>query len=72
MFIEPAECRIKESEAMTSQANRAGSLRPPAAVRAPVQASPVIRTLTAPGKLADGGVLASQNAQQITKMVAKL
>lgn len=41
--------------------------------RAPVQACPVDRTLAASARLAaDRGVVASQNAQQITKMVAKL
>jgi len=41
--------------------------------RLPMQVSPVDRTLVASARLAvDGGVVASQNAQQITKMVAKL
>ena len=54
---------------MKSQTNPVTSLMP----RLPVQASPVDRTLAAAARLAvDGGVVASQNAQQIAKMVAKL
>jgi hypothetical protein len=54
---------------MKSQTNPATSLTP----RVPVQVSPVDRTLAASVRLAvDGGVVASQNAQQITKMVANL
>jgi hypothetical protein len=45
----------------------------PPVPRAPVQVCPIDRTLVASARLAgDGGVVASQNAQQITKMVAKL
>lgn len=41
--------------------------------RPPVQVCPVDRTLAASASLAvNGGVVASQNAQQITKMCAKL
>jgi hypothetical protein len=54
---------------MKNQANPVTFLAP----RLPMQVSPVDRTLAASAKLAaDGGVTASQNAQQITKMVAKL
>ena len=45
----------------------------PLTPRLPVLASPVDRTLAASATLGvEGGVLAIQNAQQITKMVAKL
>jgi hypothetical protein len=54
---------------MKSQTNPATSAMP----RPPLQVSPVDRTLAASASLAvDGGVVASQNAQQITKMCAKL
>ena len=54
---------------MKSQTNPVTSLM----LRLPVQVSPVDRTLAASARLAaDGGVVASQNAQQITKMVANL
>jgi hypothetical protein len=54
---------------MNGHTNPATSLVP----RLPVQVSPVDRTLAASARLAvDGGVSASQNAQQITKMVANL
>jgi hypothetical protein len=54
---------------MKSEANPAPSPMP----RTPVQVCPVDRTLAASARLAlDGGVVASQNAQQITKMCAKL
>lgn len=54
---------------MKSETNPATSPMPPA----PVQVRPVDRTLAASASLAvDGGVVASQNAQQITKMCAKL
>ena len=54
---------------MKSQASPVTSPVP----RAPVQVRPIDRTLAASARLAgDAGVVASQNAQQITKMVAKL
>jgi hypothetical protein len=55
---------------MKSQTNPAvTSLMP----RCPVQVRPVDRTLAASARLVvDGGVMASQNAQIITKMCAKL
>lgn len=54
---------------MTSETTQVASAPP----RLPVLASPVDRTAAASDRLvAEGGVLASQNAQQITKMVAKL
>jgi hypothetical protein len=54
---------------MKSQTNPTTSLMP----HLPVQVSPVDRTLAASARLAvDGGIVACQNAQQITKMVAKL
>jgi heptaprenylglyceryl phosphate synthase len=54
---------------MKSQTNPATSPTPPT----PVQVCPVDRTLAASASLVvGGGVVASQNAQQITKMCAKL
>jgi len=54
---------------MKDHTNPATPLMP----RVPAQVSPVDRTLAASARLAaDGGVAASQNAQQITKMVANL
>jgi hypothetical protein len=60
----------KEDEAMKSQTNPVTTSLMP---RLPVQVCPVDRTLVASARLAvDSGVVASQNAQIITKMCAKL